>query len=179
MRWFFGVCLWLLCSNPLAAQTLNLQSLDRLSGKATETVNVSLDSSLLQMAVKFLSADDPDQAKIRQLVSGLSGIYVRSFEFKQQGSYTKSDLDAVRVQLKSPAWSRIVDVQGESESSEIYLRNENGAIAGVAVLNSAPKEVTVVQIVGKIDLDNLSRLGGSLGIPNIKVAPNTKKSGAK
>lgn len=171
--------LWLaLLLTPLAfGQPLNLQSLDRFTGRAKSNVNVSLDGSLLQLAAKFLSSDDPDQAKVQKVVNGLKGIYVRSFEFDKAGGYSRSDMEGIRGQLQGGQWSRILDVQSasEGEHSEIYLQMNKGVVSGLALLISEPKELTVVQIVGPIDLESLSQLGGKMGIPNIKLQGKSRK----
>jgi hypothetical protein len=39
----------------------------------------------------------------------------------------------------------------------------------LAVIATEPKELTVVNIVGKIDLDQLSDLGGNFSIPNMEL----------
>jgi hypothetical protein len=56
----------------------------------------------------------------------------------------------------------------EGENAEIYVHNEDKKINGVAILVSGPKELTVVNIVGPIDLDSLASLGGHLGIPKVE-----------
>jgi hypothetical protein len=40
-------------------------------------------------------------------------------------------------------------------------------IAGLVVIAAEAKELTIVNIVGPIDLDQLSRLGGQFGIPKV------------
>ena len=47
--------------------------------------DVSLNSNMLQFAAKFLDAKDPDEAKVKNLIVGIEGIYIRSFEFKKDG----------------------------------------------------------------------------------------------
>jgi hypothetical protein len=58
----------------------------------------------------------------------------------------------------------------EGETDEIYLRKENGKLTGVAVIAAEPKELTVVNIVGPIDLDSLAELGGHFHIPTMDTA---------
>ena len=164
---------------PLAAQDIKMPpSLDRLAAKASEVVDVTMDSSLLQMASKFLSDKDADEAKAKKLVSGLKGIYVKSFEFEKAGEYDMADVEAIRSQLRAPAWSRIVGVKSRKngENAEVYLKTENGKISGLTVIAAEPKELTIVNIVGTIDPDELSDLGGHFGIPKID-ATSTKKTG--
>lgn len=154
---------------PLAAQEIKLPaSLDRLKDKARETVDVTLDASMLQLAGRFLS-DKGDQAKAKKLVSGLKGIYVRSFEFDKPGEYEQADVDAVRSQLKAPGWSRIVGVTSKrsGENTEIYVKSEGGQITGLTVIAAEARELTIVNIVGPIDPEELANLGGHFGIPRL------------
>lgn len=46
-------------------------SFDRLAKEAKESVDVTLDSSMLQLASGFLEKNDPDQAHVKRLVSKL------------------------------------------------------------------------------------------------------------
>lgn len=161
-----------------SAQTLDLKSLERLAAKASDTVDVHLDSSMLKLAAAFLSAAKADEAQIRKLVEGLTGVYVRSFEFEKPGTVTDADLDAIRAQLKSPEWSRIVSVknQKDGESSEVYLRATDAAhVGGLTVLAMSRKDLTVVQVLGTISLSDLGALSSLPGVPDIKIKPNQKE----
>jgi len=154
----------------LSAQQFNFE-LEHLAAKASETVDISLNGSMLQFAAKFLDPKDPDQNKVKKLIAGLEGIYVKSFEFQKAGEWTPADLEAIRKQLKAPEWSKIVGVKStaEGETDEIYLRSENSKITGVAILVAEPKELTVVNIAGPVDLDSLAELGGHFHIPKVDV----------
>jgi Domain of unknown function (DUF4252) len=162
---------------PLGAQELKLPaSLDRLAEKASEVVDVTLDANLLQLAGRFLSDKDADDAKVKKVIAGLKGIYVRSFEFEKAGEYQDSDVEPLRAQLHTPAWSRIVGVRSRKsgENSEVYVKTENGKIGGLAILATEPKELTIVSIEGSIDPDQLSELGGHFGIPKVESDPQRK-----
>ena len=144
---------------------------DKLAARASNTVDVSLSGSLLRFATKFLSDDDKDEAKVKKLVGGLKGIYVKSFEFKKPGEYSAADLESFRAPLRAPDWQRIVGVHSneEGETVEVYIKNDSKGIGGLAIIAFEPKEVTLVNIVGAIDLDSLSELGGFSGIPEVEV----------
>jgi hypothetical protein len=151
-------------------QALDLKHLDKLADMASSKVEVTLDGSVLKLAAKFLSDDDdPDSAKIKKLVNGLKGIYVKTFEFEKEGAYSDSDIAGIRKQLES-GWSRIVGIQSkkDGDNAEIYLKT-GGPDGGLAILCAGAKELTIVNIVGKIDLDQLSELGGNMGVPKIEV----------
>lgn len=151
--------------------------LDALAAKASQTVDVNLDEKLMQFAAKFLSTKDPDEASVKDLVNGLKGIYVRSFEFDAEGQYSQADIESIRSQLKAAPWSRLVNVQSKREGSvEVYLMLTGSQVGGLAVLATDPKEITVVNIVGPVDLDKLSQLEGSFGVPDLGIE-RTKSKG--
>jgi hypothetical protein len=150
-------------------------NLDGLAAKAKESVDVNLDSSMLQLAWKFLSGNKPDEAKAKELVAGLKAISVRSFEFEKEGQYSQADLQPIRAQLQAPGWSKIVGVQSSREGTEVYLKIEGGRTAGVAIIAFEPRELTVVSIEGSIDLERLSDLSGHFGIPAVDIPGASKK----
>jgi hypothetical protein len=159
------ILLFALVPAMLCAQAVKLDSLDKLADKASEVVTVDLSGSLLRIASRLLSSDDPDQAQIKKLVASLKGVYVRNFEFEKAGEYQASDLEPIRSQLKDPKWKKIVEVRGR-DNAEVLLRQENeDVISGLAVIVAEVKELTVVYIDGPIDVDGLSKLGGEFGIP--------------
>ncbi len=160
----------------LGAQEIKLPaSLDRLAAKATEVVDVTMDANLLQLASRFLSDKDADDAKVKKMIGGLKGIYVRSFEFAKAGEYQESDVEPVRAQLHTPAWSRIVGVRSQKSgnNAEVFIKTENGKIGGLAILATEPKELTIVSIEGAIDPDQLNELGGHFGIPRVDTRKET------
>jgi Domain of unknown function (DUF4252) len=169
----FAVCALAL---PLAAQQFEFH-LDHLKAKASDSVDVSLNGATLQFAAKFLDGGDPDEAKVKKLLASVEGIYVRSFEFKTTGAYSQADLDSVRNQLKAPEWSRIVEVKSaeDGDTAEVYVHTVNKKINGVAILYAEPRELTVVNIAGPVDLDSLMELSGHFGIPGLKTEKPTRR----
>ena len=161
------------------AQTprLQLNSLDHLAAKANETVDINIDERLILTAAKIFKEEDPDEREIKKLISGLKGIYVRSFEFDNAGEYSAVDLQAIRTQLQDPGWSRIVNVTSKKEGNiEVYLRMVNDQITGLTVLSAEIKELTVVNVVGPVDLEKLTKLEGRLGVPELGIEPAKPKT---
>ena len=161
---------------PLPAQQFKF-NLEHLESKASNTIDLSLNGSTLQFAAKFLDGKDPDEAKVKKLIAGLDGIYIKAFEFKKEGAWTQADLDQVRNQLRPPDWSRIVGFKSaeEGESAEVYVRNENKKVTGVAILAGESTGLTVVNIVGAVDLDSLAELSGHFGVPKLQTKPGGKQ----
>lgn len=156
---------------PLWAQQFRLpESLDRLAEKAEESVTVTLDKSMLQLTSRFLDRDSGD-VDIRKLVAGLDSIYVRSFEFRQDGQYSPADVEAVRSQLQPPQWSRIVGVRcrRSGEDVDVYLKDGgDGRLGGIVIIAAEARELTIVNITGTIDLARLVDLSGEFGIPKLE-----------
>ena len=154
---------------------LQLASLDHLAAKASQTVDVNIDERLMRAAAKLLDTKDEDEREVKELVAGLKGIYVKSFEFEAEGQYVPADLETIRTQLRGPGWSRLVNVTSKKEGMlEVYLLFNGDAVGGLAVLHTDDKELTVVNIVGPVDLDKLAKLEGQLGVPDLGIEPQKK-----
>ena len=166
----------------LVAQEIKLPvNLDKLAAKAVESVDITLDGTMLRLAGRFLSGKDQDQTRAKNLISGLQSISVRSFTFASAGEYSTADVDAVRVQVQSAPWGRVVGVKNkEGENVDVYFKDGGeGKLAGIVLIAAEPKELTVVSIVGAIDPSQLGELGGEFGIPKLDVDVHLsgKKSG--
>ena len=161
------------CVSTARAQDARLQidHLNKLADKAAEVVEVTLDERLLKVAARFLSPDNPTEAKVKEIVSGLKGVYVRVFEFDNAGEYSPSDLDSIRSQLRQPGWTKIVGVYSKRGGSnvDVHLKYHAENIIGVAIISAEPKELTVVNIIGPIDLEKVRQLEGQLGIPKLNL----------
>ncbi|MEJ1963731.1 MAG: DUF4252 domain-containing protein [Gammaproteobacteria bacterium] len=163
-----------------AEPRLTLPDFSGLEGKASETVTITLDSAMLGLAARFLSSEDPDDAAVKELVKGLTGIYVKSFQFESDFVYPKSDVDNVRRQLSAPGWQRLVEVRSRKSSSDvdIYVSMDRDKVNGLAIIASEPRELTIVNIVGSVDLQKLHQLEGHLGVPKLQFEEG-KKRGAE
>lgn len=151
---------------PASAQRLNLE-FPGLAEKADEVVDVTLDADMLRIASKFFSAKKADERAVREMISGLQGIYVRSYEFAKEGEYDPAIAERLKSQLGS-SWKALVTVRSKKkENVNIYADMRGEEILGLVIIAAEPKEFTVVNIVGRIDLDRLADLEGEFGIPRI------------
>ena len=126
---------------------LQMDQLDPLANKATETVDVKLDERMMQTTARFFASSDPGDEEIKALIKGVKGIYVKSFTFEKEG-----------------------------ENVEVYLLTTGDQIGGLVVLSVEPKELTVVNIVGPISLEKLSQLEGQFGVPYFNLPPAKPKT---
>ena len=165
---------------PLAkAQSpkLDLGNLAKLADKADEVVDVTLDGQTLKFAEKFMEEDkDEDDAEALKFIKNLTGIYVKSFEFDKPDQYSEADVEAIRSQLHGGAWSRMVGYESkrEHERDEIWvMADPNGkSNLGLAIIAAEAKELTVVNIVGPIDVNDLPALEGKMGVPHLELRQN-------
>jgi hypothetical protein len=142
---------------------LQLSNLDKLSEKAARVTDVTLDGSLLQFAVNLIEkvdAEDKDVDQLKSIVKNLKGIYIKSFEFDEASQYSKADIDAIRSQLTSPRWTKIVQSieKRHNEYDEIYLLKNGDRVAGVVILVAEARELTVVNLVGEVPMDKVASL---------------------
>jgi hypothetical protein len=157
---------------PPAAGRLRLESLERLGPKADEAVNINIDGILIKFAGSVLSDGDADERAVKEFVAGLKGVYVRSYEFKSEGQFSEADVAAVREQLRAPAWSRVMDVKSRGVDfgdAEVYLASAGGRVEGLALLVIEPKELTVINLVGDVDLDKIKKIDNDLRLPRIHI----------
>ncbi|MGB6604307.1 MAG: DUF4252 domain-containing protein [Steroidobacteraceae bacterium] len=162
---------------PAAQPQLTLPEFKALEARATESVNISLDPSLIGLATQFLNSDKPDDAAVLKAIRGVKGIYVRSFTFDSNFTYPKDDVDRVLSQLSAPAWQRLVQVHNQKDRSDvgIYICVDQSKPSGLAIISSEPRQFTIVNIVGTIDLKQLHALEGSFGIPHLQLGDQGRK----
>jgi len=145
--------------------------LDKYEAEAAESVEVTVDARVLQLAAKALSDKDPDERVAKALLSGLKGVYVRALEFDREGVYQAADVESLRARFRGPEWSRVVGVRSKKygENVEVYLSAQGGQIEGIAVVAASPRELVYVNVTGPVDLERLSELEGRFRIPKLEL----------
>ena len=159
------------------APKLQLESLDHLASRAAHTVAINIDERILKAGAPFLKSTDPDEAKIKELLKDVKGIYVKSFSFENEGEFSDADLHGVRSQLNSPDWSKIVEARSRKEdvNVEVFIRTDDAKVGGIAVVAFGSKDLTVINIVGFVDMDKLRRMEGQFGIPDLELEREAKE----
>ncbi len=171
----------LLIAVPIASHAqagrIALPSFDSLAKKAVSSVNISLDPSLLTLATQFMD-NDPDAAAVKDVVSGIEGIYVRSFQFATDNAYPQSDVDRVRRQIDAAGWKKLISIHKspQDEDVDVCMLRQNNRIQGVVIIATNPRKFTIVNIVGSVDLAKLSKLQGKFGVPNLPLGQKASGS---
>jgi uncharacterized protein DUF4252 len=139
---------------------LNLPSFTGLQSKASEVVDISLGSFPLALASKFMNSDNPEDAEVKKLLSGIKSIAVRSYEFDSDFVYSKEDVDAVRKQLSAPGWTQLAQIhkRNKAQDVDVYVALTDDQAKGFAIVASEPRKFTILNIVGSIDLEQIAKL---------------------
>jgi hypothetical protein len=150
---------------------LKLPDFGPLADKATESVNISLNPWLLRIAAASIDDKDPDSAATKKLLAGIKSIEIRSYQFATDSAYSVADIDAVRLQLAAPGWSRLMQVHNrkDREDVDMYILMENDRTNGFALITSEPRQFTIINIVGSISVEDLPRLENHLHLPKLDV----------
>jgi len=168
-------------STARAEPRLTIPEFKGLEVKANEAVTITMDTALLGLAAKFLSEEDPEDAAVKEVLTGIKGIYVKSYSFDNPFEYKKDDVDAVRKQLSAPGWSRLMEVRSRKDQKDldIYISLDGERANGLALIASEPREFTIVNIVGSVDLDKLRKLEGKFGVPKLELDVESKGKAEK
>lgn len=168
-------------ADPTDPGRLQLPDFSALSKKATQSVDISLDPSLLHMASGIINSNSNSNnggnaADVNGLIKDIRGIYVRSYTFDKPGEYSKAEVKAVRAQLLAPGWQPIVSTHDLKQDStvDIYVRRSGNRTEGIAIIAAEPLELTIVNIVGPMDLAKLAQLQGQFGVPKVGITASSQ-----
>lgn len=165
-----GSMLSLVATAPVFAQDrakIDMSSLDKFADRADKVITVTVPEETIRLAAAFLSDKKPDEARIKELILGIKGVFVKRFEFEKEGEYTIGDVESIRSQLSLPGWVSVANVRSKREGNyDVALMSEGTVIKGLAVLAAETRAFTVVNIVGPIDIAKLAELEGKFGIPH-------------
>lgn len=156
---------------------LKLPSLSHLQTQATNVVDMTIGPWALGLASRFMDKDDPEDAAAKRVVDGLKSIAVRSYQFDTDFAYSTSDIGAIRAQLSAPGWSRLAQVRSreDQEDVDIYVAMDQDKVSGLAIIATDPRQFTIVNIVGEVQLDQLPTLQTQFQLPtgNLALAGTT------
>jgi hypothetical protein len=150
------------------AAKIKMPDFSGLAAKAKESVDISLDKDMLKNAGAFLAGNtDPQFA---EQIKGLDGIYIKVFEFEHRGEYSRDDIDGMVRQVEAGKWKKLMSVRDRDDRVEMWM-HENSADGGLFFVASEPRELVVINIVGKVDLETLRKLQGKMGVPGLSGMP--------
>lgn len=157
---------------------VTLPSFDALKSSAQDSVDITFGRPTLGLLGWLIDDSDADGARLKQTVRGLKSVQIRSFEFKNGFEYPKAELDALRAQLLQPAWSQLVKVRdrGQKENVDIYVALQDHTVEGVTVIACGARELTIINVIGSIELDQVDVLRKMFGHPDGRMAQVSQRT---
>lgn len=137
-----------------------------LAARASNVTEVTLGKNMLAFAAKFMKGKDKDEAATRQLIEGLDGIYVREYTFDKEGQFSMDEVEQLRKHFETSEWSPLVRERDRKsgETTDVMVKLVNGETHGMFILEAAPKELTIVLILGPVRMEDLGKLKGIGGL---------------
>ncbi len=162
-RWGFlaaGLVLPMLC----LAQAPGLEgpSLAALQRQAVESVDITVGPFMLWIARHFAPERDSQGGNARAVLRGVHKVQVHNYRFNSANGTGQPDLEALRSQLAATGWHPLVKVRDRSnaENVDVFYVQTGDAITQLTILASHPSELTLVHILGDIDLNQVAMLRG-------------------
>jgi hypothetical protein len=154
-------------------QELDLSMLKGLEAKAKESADINLGPEQLQLMMGFSGEGSKE---LLGLGKSIERVQVKTFEFDKDWAYNIADAEALRAQLKSENFLPFISVKEKGGFTEIVMRKGPKGARGFVIVSAEARELTIVNIVGDLDLASLGKLAGKFGIPNIQMGPAGKGS---
>jgi Domain of unknown function (DUF4252) len=160
---------------------LDLSHLDKLAKNASDVKTVNVDGAMLQQIGKSQLNLTGPAGDFKDIAGCLKGVYVRKYEFDKPGEYSKADVENLMKQLSSKGWVPLAKDEDKKtgEIKGVYMFNKGGETEGMAVIKASPKELSVVNIVGPINISSLEghREHSSDSKPELQHRPETTPKG--
>jgi hypothetical protein len=161
---------------------LNLPDFKSSAHNATDSVNISLGPWLLHTVGSLIDDHDADGAAAKRLFASIESIRVRTYQFDGD-AFPSAAIDSVRRQLEGPGWSQLLQSRDRNhgEGVDIYVMTERDRTKGFALIATEAREVTIINIVGSIRLEDLPKLEQRLQLPSVKwpASEGTHENGAR
>ncbi|HXO18513.1 MAG TPA: DUF4252 domain-containing protein [Thermoanaerobaculia bacterium] len=135
------------------------------------TTEIDLEGPLLHLVGEATRNDDPEFSK---LIGDLRAIRVQVAPTRGlDAAKVRAKMDETVRWLEAKGWHAIVRVKEKGEETYIYTREVHDQIVGLAVLSLEPGgDAAMVNIVGRLDVAQLGRLGRGLHLPQLDHAPS-------
>jgi hypothetical protein len=170
VSYFLGLALLAALTQTVvhAANPAGYVDFGKFTATGGECVEVNVNSNLISMVAKLAQKAEPDVAG---LVKGLQSIRVNVVGLNDENRAEIEDrVKAIRLQLDTGGWERVVSVQQKKEDVGIYLKTRGpDAVEGVVVtVLDGRKQAVLINIVGDIKPEQLGILGERFNIDPLK-----------
>jgi hypothetical protein len=141
---------------------------------AEPITEINLEEPMLKMIAKM---GDKKNEGLGNMIGGLKLVRVNEYSLEPKDfDETENVLESLDKTLQSKEWDRIIRSKHKNNVDNIYVkRDQNGEFAGLIVASmhlfknekteKGTGKVTLVNIVGKIDLNSLGSLSKQFNFP--------------
>ena len=141
----------------------------QILGEAEESVEVFLQSPILKLVAAVTGEQDPELAR---MLKNLLLVRVNSFKLHtEETAKILPEINRIEKKLNEQNWQKIVRVvKDKQDRANIYLKvDDNDRIAGLVVMAiDDDNEAVFVNIVGNIDMNQVSKLGKKFKINELE-----------
>lgn len=133
--------------------------------QSDETTEVIVENKLLRMVGRIVKNKDPE---LKDLLDNLKLVKAISFETMDDNySEIAGNVQKIASKLDGMGWDRIVKSKSKKRVTYVYIKTKGDEdVLGLAVMNvEKDGESSFVNVVGKINLDAIGRLGDKFNIP--------------
>ena len=134
----------------------------------SDVTEVIIESNLLKLVANATKNSD---TALYDLLSGLKLVKVNSFRSSESDKdEIIQKMKSINKNLVSADWDRIVHVKSRGEYTNVFIKSSlsGNNILGLCVTTyQNDGEASFVNIVGKIDLESIGRLGAKFDIPSL------------
>ncbi|HOO91958.1 MAG TPA: DUF4252 domain-containing protein [Opitutales bacterium] len=143
--------------------------LDRFVSENSANVKteVFLQSNILQMAARLVRQAEPEFAKMLESIA-LIRVVDLDFGSTDVGSIDNRSSDLLNS-MRDGSWQTLVRMRNGDERTEICMQSRHpDRIDALAIVSGRGSRLSVVNIVGEIDLEKIVRLGEQFNIESLE-----------
>ncbi len=131
-----------------------------------ETVEVFINKALLRLVASVTKEEDPE---LHNLLKNLALIRVEKFTVADKEiNVVKAFISKIAKKLDDDKWDKLVRVKQKGEQVEIFSKYEGDDVVGLLIMVLEDDNAAVfVNIVGKIDINQLGKLSRKFDIPEL------------
>lgn len=140
------------------------------------SVDVNLRGAMLRLVGAAVLNDEPG---LSELVSELEAMRVLVSSVSDlDAEATAAAIERAAGQLDEKGWQRVVRVREDGEQVHLYVREQEDEIVGLTVLVlELEDEVTLINLAGRIDPEQLMTIGQAFDIPTLEEAMDAEAAG--
>ena len=137
-------------------------------GAPEAKVEVNITGKLFSVVAKAVK--DEEEPDLSNFLSGLKALHIRVYE-PQPKDVAKDVVKFYEQKLLKAKWEVLARIKENGNTTGIYTLTQNDVVKGLLAVVSEEKELVVVNLAGKIDLSQLSKLnniaGMNLNLPDL------------